>query len=63
MKVKLKREENFTDFESVTIEINGNRYRLSETVDKRLKVNKISLDCCDDYIRVHPCTGNEIDLS
>ena len=63
MKVKLKREENFTDFESVTIEINGNRYRLSETVDKRLKVNKISLDGCDDCIRVHPCTGNEIDLS
>jgi hypothetical protein len=27
MKVKLKREESFTDSKSVTIEINGNRYR------------------------------------
>jgi len=63
MKVKLKTEENFTDSKFITIEINGCRYRLSETIDKRLKVNKISLDGCDDYIRVHPTSGNEIDLS
>jgi len=63
MKVKLKREENFTDSKSVTIEIDGNRYRLSETIDKRLKINKISLDGCDDYIRIHPSSGNEVDVS
>ena len=63
MKVKLKREENFTDSKSVTIEIDGNRYRLSETIDKRLKINKISLDGCDDCIRIYPSSGNEVDVS
>lgn len=63
MKVKLKREENFTDSKFTTVEINGCRYRLSESIDGRLKVNKISIDGTDDYIRIHPVSGNEIDLS
>lgn len=63
MKIKTKREEEFTDVNSVTLEINGCRYRLSETIDKRLKVNKIFLDGSDDYMRIHPSSGNEIDIS
>ncbi len=63
MKVQIKRDEDYLELRSVTIEINGCRYRLSETVDNRLKVNKISLDGTDDYVRIHPTSGNEIDIS
>lgn len=63
MKIQTKRQEEFIDVSTATIKINGNRYRLSETIDGRLTVNKISLDGNDDYIRVHPRSGNEIDVS
>jgi len=63
MKIQIKRQEGFIDVTTATIEINGNRYRLSETIDGRLTVNKISIDGDDDYIRVHPRSGNEIDVS
>jgi hypothetical protein len=63
MKIQTKRQEEFIDVTTATIEINGNRYRLSETFDGRLTVNKISIDGNDDYIRVHPRSGNEIDVS
>jgi hypothetical protein len=63
MKIKTKRHEDFIDVTTATIEINGNRYRLSETIDGRLTINKISIDGNDDCIRVHPRSGNEIDVS
>ena len=63
MKTQTKRNEEFIDLYSVTIEIGGNRYRLSQSVDGRLIVNKISLDGNDDYMRVHPKSGNEIEIS
>lgn len=63
MKIQTKRQEEFIDVTTATIEINGNRYRLSETIDGRLTINKISNDGNDDYIRVHPRSGNEIDVS
>jgi len=63
MKIQIKRQEEFIEVTATTIEINGNRYRLSETIDGRLTVNKISIDGNDDYIRVHPRSGNEIDVS
>lgn len=63
MKIQTKRQEEFIDVTNATIEINGNRYRLSETIDGRLTINKISLDGNDDYIKVHPRSGNEIDVS
>lgn len=62
MKIQTKRQEDFIDVTTATIEINGNRYRLSETIDGRLTINKISIDGDDDYIRVHPRSGNEIDV-
>jgi 2-hydroxy-3-keto-5-methylthiopentenyl-1-phosphate phosphatase len=63
MKAKLKRQEEFIDVKVVSIEISGNIYRLSETIYGRLTINKISIDGNDDYIRVHPRSGNEIDIS
>lgn len=63
MKTKIKRGEEFIDLSSITIEIEGKIYRLSQSIDGRLIVNKISLDGNDDYIRVHPRSGNEIEIS
>jgi hypothetical protein len=63
MKIQVKRDNEYIEVRNATIEINGNRYRLSETIDGRLTVNKISLDGTDDYMRVHPKSGNEIDIS
>lgn len=63
MKLQTKRAEDFIDVTVATIEIKGNRYRLSETIDGRLTINKISIDGTDDYIKVHPRSGNEVDLS
>lgn len=64
MKAKLKREDELTDVTSVVIEINGNRYRLSETIDGKLTINKVSLiDGSNDYMSVNPRSGNEIDVS
>ena len=63
MKLQIKKQTDFIDVRIATIEINGNRYRLSETLDGRLTINKISLSGENDYIRVHPRSGNEIDIS
>jgi len=63
MKIQIKRDEEYIEVRNATIEINGNRYRLSESIDGRLTINKISLDGTDDYMRVHPKSGNEIDIS
>lgn len=63
MKIQTKRDDSFIVVNNATIEINENRYRLSETIDGRLTVNKISFSGEDDYIRVHPRSGNEIDIS
>lgn len=62
MKIQIKRQEEFIEVTNATIEINGNRYRLSESIDGRLIVNKISIDGNDDYIRIYPRSGNEIEV-
>lgn len=63
MKLQLKREGEIIDIKNFAIEVNGNRYRISETIDGRVTINKYSLDGEDDYIKVHPRSGNEIDIS
>lgn len=63
MKLQLKREGEIIDIKNFAIEVDGKRYRISETIDGRVKINKVSIDADDDYIRVHPVTGNEIDVS
>jgi len=62
MKIQIKRQEEFIEAKYATIEINENKYRLSETIDGRLKVNKTSLDGMDNYIRTYPSNNNEIDI-
>ena len=63
MKTILDRGQEAKEVTSITVEIANNRFRISETVDGRLKINKIALDRDDDYMRIHPSSGNEIDLS
>lgn len=63
MKVKISRESEELTSEYLTVEIGNNRFRLSESVDGRLVLNKISIDGSDDYMRIFPRTGNEIEIS
>ena len=63
MKVQLKREGEIINLPRLAIEINGVIYRLSESVDGQLIVNKVSIDGNDDYLKIHPRSGNEINLS
>jgi hypothetical protein len=53
-------EINFIDCKDKIQIIDG---KIEKTIDNRLKVNKISIDGFDDYIKIHPTSGNEVDLS
>ena len=63
MKIQLKRDGEILEIKNFAIEVNGNRYRISETIEGRVTINKVSIDGDDDYIKVHPRSGNEIDVS
>ena len=63
MKIQLKRDGEILEIKKFAIEVNGNRYRISETIEGRVTINKVSTDGDDDYIKVHPRSGNEIDVS
>ena len=43
--------------------IGDDRYTLKETVDGRLLINKVSDSGDNDYMSVHPRSGNEIEIS
>ena len=65
MRAKLKRNGETVDveFSTITLEINGTVFRLKQSVDDKLTINKISSDGTDDVIRVFPRTGNEIEVN
>ena len=62
MKIKTKRngEVNHTDY--LIVYIGQERYRITESIDGKMNVNKGS-DGNSDLITVHPRTANEIELS
>ena len=62
MKYKIERDEEPKEVNYITVFIGLDRYRLHETIDGRLQINKWS-DGDSDYLRIHPRTGNEIELS
>ena len=62
MKFKLNRDDEPKEIRKITIYIRDERYRLTESVDKKLNINKMS-DGDSDDINVHPKCGNEIELS
>jgi len=57
-----KRGETAIEAKKVIIHIGQERYRLTESVDGRLTINKIS-EGENDSINVHPRYANEIDVS
>jgi len=62
MKFKKQRDEEPIEVKMITIYICENRFRLSESIDGKLNINKYS-DLDSDLINIHPRTGNEIELS
>ena len=62
MKFKKERDEEPIEVKTITIYIGDERFRLSESVDGKLNINKYS-NGDSDLIKIHPRTGNEIELS
>ena len=62
MKFITSREEEPVFAKMITITIGEETYRITETIDGKLNINKTS-DSNSDLIRIHPRTGNEIELS
>jgi hypothetical protein len=63
MKIRTKRQsEEKEDVKMLIVYIGDDRYRISESIDGRLCVNKTS-DGETDLIRLHPRSGNEVELS
>lgn len=63
MKIRTKRQsEEKEDVKMLMVYIGDDRYRISESIDGRLCINKTS-DGETDLIRLHPRSGNEVELS
>lgn len=62
MKFKTVRDEEPVEVKLITIYIGEERFRISESVDGKLNINKYS-DGDSDLIKIYPRTGNEIELS
>lgn len=63
MKIRTTRQtEEKTEVNILIIYIGLDRYSIKETTDGRLQINKVS-DAETDLIRIHPRSGNEIELS
>lgn len=63
MEIRTTRQTNLREkVDILIVYIGEDRYTLKETNDGRLQINKVS-DGDSDLIRVHPRTGNEIELS
>lgn len=62
MKYKTTREEELSETKMIIVIIGDDTYRITESNDGKLNINKTS-NSNDDLIRIHPRTGNEIELS
>jgi hypothetical protein len=66
MKYTIPRSNDIQDVKILVIKIGNDEYRLSESIDGRLVVNKTNFGegaNDTDYMRIHPRTGNEIEIS
>lgn len=61
MKFRTSREEEQVLAKMITITIGEETYRITETIDGKMKINKTS-DSDSDMIYIHPITGNEIEI-
>lgn len=55
-------EDNAEEVQRIVVFIGDNRYRITESVDGKMTINKMS-DGISDNINVHPRCANEIDVS
>ena len=65
MKLTTKRDEQPKEVDRVVIYIGDVRYRLSESVDGKLTVNKYNegeLEKDSEVLKIFPRTGNEIEI-
>lgn len=63
MEVKIKRGDEFVEATSLKVRIGDSIYTISQTIDDRLSINKISESGSDDYVNIHPYSGNEFHVS
>ena len=62
MKIKIERQGEIVENKYLVIYIGEDRYRISESIDGKLCINKTSDGDCD-LVQIHPRSGNEIELS
>jgi len=62
MKIKIERQGEIVENKYLVIYIGEDRYRISESIDGKLCINKTS-DGDSDLVQIHPRSGNEIELS
>jgi len=63
MKIRIERGDKPVDVQrSIVVYIGHDRFRISESKQGRMIINKAS-DGISDNINVHPCTANEIEIS
>ena len=55
-------EDNAEEVQRIVVFIGEDRYRITESVDGKMTINKMS-DGISDNINVHPRYANEIDVS
>ena len=62
MKYKIDRDDNPKEVTKITVYIGLDRYRITESNEGKLNINKMS-DSDSDNIQIHPYCSNEIELS
>ena len=62
MKIKTKRQGEVNENNYLVVYIGDDRYRITESIDGKLCINKTS-DGDSDLVQIHPRRGNEIELS
>jgi hypothetical protein len=62
MKIKTKRQGEISENNYLVVYIGESRYRITESIDGKLCINKTS-DGDSDLVQIHPRSGNEIELS
>ena len=62
MKIKIERQGEIVENKYLVVYIGEDRYRISESIDGKLCINKTS-DGDSDLVQIHPRSGNEIELS
>jgi len=62
MHIKIEIQGEIVENKYLVVYIGENRYRISESIDGKLCINKTS-DGDSDLVQIHPRSGNEIELS